>query len=1196
LFLSIGFSSALPISVVHPSGSPASISSIRGVSASHVETAADLPRPHVQLLPSVADTLVLYNDTLVPGNYRADNGIEPNAFAYDRAKGEIFVSTSWNPYVSVVNDTLHQVVATVQLGYEPSCIGYDSGKGEILVAGSANSIGIINDTTDRVVANITLTWSPYGYLFAYAQRVGEIFATNGSTNVSVINDTSDGLVGNVTVPSAAWNVGYDASKNEVLVDNGYNSNITLSFISTKNNSVVANIPVALGTPASDPSNNELFVPDGNRDLSVISDVTNTLVANISVGRDTDGVVYDAGSGNLYVANDGSNDVSVVSAATGVTVANVSVGSYTTEILYDLGAGLVFAMTQSGMLAVISTTSNSIAGVVQLYSFPWGSVYDSGKGEVFVTNSGRTLSGYGANGSILVINGTTDHEIASIEIGLNAVMLAYDRAKGEVFVAASGSRNISVISDTTDTIIANVTVGYLPAAVAYDGGRGEVFVGDSTDNISIINDTSNTVVANISLGGPAAGFAYVEPKGEVYATHGANLSVINDSTNTVVANLSLPYVGSNLVYDYAMGELFVVTNVRYFGGFALSHIAVVKVSTGAVVGNISVGKLAAGIALDNTTGQIYVTNSYMGALGGSPGNVSVISAANDTVVTTLPVGMQPVAATWDPVSGEVFISNFWQGTLSIISANVSPSYPVIFGESGLAPNTEWNVTFANVPGFALAAPILFTFPNGTYSFNVGKVPGYSATPESGNVTVNGSVLDVSIAFSPVPPPARYPAGFEETGLNSGTTWSINLNGSVDYSSNADISFNLSNGTYDFAVDPVSGFMAHPDSGNATINGSSVTTPIEFVPIPPPMAYEVSFNETGLPAGRVWSVVVGGTLETSSNPILEFNLTNGTHSFSIPDSLGYSPTPVSGAVAVNGSPVAVAVTFHTTPPPPTYLVTFFEAGLPKGVQWYLNATGPIELYSGATATTTGGMLPNGSYTYSISSSDKRYQPIPSAGTFTISGAALGENVTFQFVTYSVSFSETGLPSGIPWSVTLNGLLRESNGSSATFEEPNGTFGYNVTRVPGYTLGPTPGLVTVAGGNQSVTLSFRVPTFQVIFSATGLPKGVDWIVEAPWGDNESNSTDLVVWEPNGTYKFNVQAPNGYTADPSSGTLVIAGAPTTIAVNFTIVTSQHQGLPPGAGIPEWVWILAITAVFAVGLGIVIAILSRKPGPPANP
>src|SRR3989454_1134804 len=81
------------------------------------------------------------------------------------------------------------------------------------------------------------------------------------------------------------------------------------------------------------------------------------------------------------------------------------------------------------------------------------------------------------------------------------------------------------------------------------------------------------------------------------------------------------------------------------------------------------------------------------------------------------------------------------------------------------------------------------------------------------------------------------------------------------------------------------------------------------------------------------------------------------------------------------------------------------------------------------------------------------------------------------FLVTFTESGLPYGSPWSVTLDGLVNRSTTPTITFSEPNGTHAYAVGRVTGYAAyydpSPSSGSVVVNGGPPSVVISFTANT---------------------------------------------------------------------------------------------------------------------------
>ena len=148
-------------------------------------------------------------------------------------------------------------------------------------------------------------------------------------------------------------------------------------------------------------------------------------------------------------------------------------------------------TPSTLLPTPGSTANTaspavgVTATIMLGGSPSGVAYDSGKGEIFVTNSG--------NDTISVISDSTNEVIATIPTEVNPGAVAYDPATGEIFVANygymfnPGSGSVSVISDNSNTIVANVPLATSPKSVAYDPGKGEIFVANyygSTSNYGL----------------------------------------------------------------------------------------------------------------------------------------------------------------------------------------------------------------------------------------------------------------------------------------------------------------------------------------------------------------------------------------------------------------------------------------------------------------------------------------------------------------------------------------------------------------------------------------------------------------------------------------------------------------------------------------------------------------------------------------
>ena len=302
--------------------------------------------------------------------------------------------------------------------------------------------------------------------------------------------------------------------------------------------------------------------------------------------------------------------------------------------------------------------------------PLGVAYDSGKGEVFVTDSNCPSYPPCGQGNVSVISDGTNKVVATIPVGSWPGGVAYDSGKGEVFVANFGSNNVSVISDASIRVVATIPVGIDPSGVAYDSGKGEVFVTSEYNSVSVISDATNKVVATIPVEGGPDGVAYDSGKGEVFVTNGNynTVSVISGTSNSVVATIPVGSYPWSVAYDSGKGEVFVANQVS-------NNVSVISDATNKVVTTIGVGTEPDGVAYDSGKGEVFVINSICMTSVCGPGSVSVISDINDTATSTVTVGTAPTFAASDLSNGYVYVSNEFQGTISIITTNpAAPSTP------------------------------------------------------------------------------------------------------------------------------------------------------------------------------------------------------------------------------------------------------------------------------------------------------------------------------------------------------------------------------------------------------------------------------------------------------------------------------------------------------------------------------------------
>jgi hypothetical protein len=338
-------------------------------------------------------------------------------------------------------------------------------------------------------------------------------------------------------------------------------------------------------------------------------------------------------------------------------------------------------------------------------------------------------------------------------------------------------------------------------------------------------------------------------------------------------------------------------------------------------------------------------------------------------------------------------------------------------------------------------------------------GYAPTPASGTIPYSGTNTTVTISFAR----ALYNVTFQESGLPSGTVWSVTFNGTTlddtTVGTSGSITFSVFDGSYAYTVGSVANYNSNPPGGTQVVSGANVNVPVVFTHVPVP--YLVTFTESGLVAGTTWAVTLGSTTHSSTNTTVVFSELNATYIY-----------PNAGTITVAGQNTGLTVVF-APPTVATFAVLFDETGLATGTNWSVTV-GASTLYSNGASSVTF-ELANDSYSYTVNAVPN-YQIEKATGTFQVAGQAQQVPVTFVSapVTYTITFSETGLNSGVNWSVTIGTTTHYSNGAATvTFQEVNGVYNWQIGSLSGYSVSSSTGTVTLTGQPESVT---------VVFTSTG------------------------------------------------------------------------------------------------------------------
>ena len=546
---------------------------------------------------------------------------------------------------------------------------------------------------------------------------------------------------------------------------------------------------------------------------------------------------------------------------------------------------------------------------------------------------------------------------------------------------------------------------------------------------------------------------------------------------------------------------------------------------------------------------------------SPGQNSIcfakVKLANTRDTVSLGIGFA--------VSSHINASS--NGTMSFVPADISVPLPSIitqFSEEGLPSGLQWWVDYKGINHSSTGTAVSFATVPGNYSFTVGNASlngcSFTALPSSGYVEA-GLVENIIFVNSCA-------ATFIEKELPSGTKWQVKYAGVYNSStSNLLVFTNEKSGTYSFSVDNsiVGGciYQPSPSSGSLAVGQYQY---IRFLG-----ECTTTFTESGLPTGYNWIVTYEGVQKSNTTTVIYYFGSPGNYSYSVntlsnststPDcGTTYTPSPSSGKVAA-GSVVSVTFSAETA-----CTTTFTESGLPTGYNWKVtydsitnNSNAPSNVVF--VTKTSGSSIPTFSYsvptlTNSSSTLDctTTYTPSPSSGT---AEAGTTTAISFSGSTSCITtFTETGLSSGVTWSVTYNGVDNSSTApSDITFHTTTSgggipSYSYTINSISpnsSSTLDcttattPSPSSGTAEAGSTTAVSFSEKTTCITTFDESNLPTSYPWNVTFNNVEQTSTSSSM---------KFTTITPGGSIPSYSYSVPTLSAS----SVEWNFGTSSYQG-----------------------------------------
>ena len=509
--------------------------------------------------------------------------------------------------------------------------------------------------------------------------------------------------------------------------------------------------------------------------------------------------------------------------------------------------------------------------------------------------------------------------------------------------------------------------------------------------------------------------------------------------------------------------------------------------------------------------------------------------------------------------------------------------------------NWNIT-PTAGTNIIGGPVI----DGNYWVNYGDAfnpyaPEPLLNPYENNIYYYDNQMFWGGDFYPLVAFPVYTVTFQESGLPAHAGWTVGVLDPVnDYYTYNESTLSYINMTwpsyagYEAYADDYqnSYWVAVPYEMTFTVHNANLVVAVHFE-----AAFVLAVKETGLPSGTEWyaetyNSAVGYHDEYSTGT--ETNVSGqapGTYTwwagvyYYSPAYGKYYNVPIQATVTITANTTAVTMFVGV------HSLDVHALDLPTGARWSFDATSTADYNYSDWSTGSWINITTAAVAYSWIAGSAGYLATPGSGSLTLS-ANTTLNVTFQ-VAASITFSETGLVSGTPWTVTLTQgttvMTLGGTGSSIVFAAVVGAFTFTAN-ASGYVAQPSSGSGTLpANSTESVTFAVATGTL----SGTANPSGATlWVdgVQVTLGSGGTFSLKL----PVGVHSVEANA-SGYLTYFNNVSVKV-GATTTLTIAMTAIPSPVTTSSGSSSISTLGWVLiAILAALAVLFLVTTLVFARR-------
>jgi YVTN family beta-propeller protein len=767
-------------------------------------------------------------------------GAEPIAAYYDPANQAIYIEDAPGVVIEVSALT-HERMATVvisnssEAAIAPASLAFDAAANELWLLGpgalGVSALALSNNSVTHSVLMPTGCEAIGG--LAFDPTTGTVWVAC-LTSILAFSAANGTLLFDQNVSYASGAILYDPQSQQVVAsvwlgDSG--TQYGLDVFNPDNYTLDENVSTGTNTSGAfatggmvyDPAAQEIVftasVPGSTWGKGAVGASSYNGLRFAEVAGHPEGLVAGPNSSSdVFISLFGSERAGLFNLSRFALVASVRVNGTPAAMAYDPQTNEVdVTTTDTAQLFLLSASTLSYDAVVPVGGGPGAIAYDSATDSLWVANSNN----------VTVVSDRTHSVEAVLSATFGPAAVAVDPTDDRAYVATYDDQNLTVYNATSYRELAVVPIDPNPLGLLVDPATGDVFaacLNGTVGRVDVVSGASFNVLARLTVGNTPSNLLLDPLTNEVVVTNefSSNLSLISPDSLRVVGAVKLSgFYPWGITYDPATQQLFLSDadlNIDTSTGNESSQLYALSASNYSLAGSVVVDPVTLGIAYSPASNLVFAA-SYLA------NTVDVVDPGTLTWNATIPVGDMPVPVLYDPGTSEVYVANSESANLTYLS-EPPVTYQARFTENGLAGG-EWAITIGTTTAAAPAgSPISFALPNGSYTYQVVPLSGYS-TNLTGTISVEGAAVSVEVLFIP----HGYPVTFSEVGLPSGTHWSVTFGG-MTRSGTGDITFpGTPNGSASFTVPPPVGYYADPSTGTVAVDGAGVTVGITFQPEQP-----------------------------------------------------------------------------------------------------------------------------------------------------------------------------------------------------------------------------------------------------------------------------------------------------------------------------------------------------------------------------